>query len=169
MDRFFKAVLIAAAAALGVAFGFAIAAAAAQSVDTKVSAKPLVDLLQPYLLAMLNIVGMVVIGWAARLAEKYTGIRVTAEMREQLDRGLMNAAGAAYAKFSGPIANATIDVRHPLVATAYNHLIGGNAAKEAIDRLGVSPDRLKELLVSKIGILQATSVPASGSSGPAAP
>lgn len=130
--------------------------------DTSVSILPVYKLLEPYLVMIVGIVVTTALGWIGMLIKSRFGIELDASMNAKIQSAAMNAAGAVIARMEGPLGNAAIDLRSPIVKQGVDLLL--SKVPDAIAHFGLGPDELARIIQGKIGILQATSSPA-----PAAP
>jgi len=146
-------------AALAVA-SLALPALAAD--DTSVSILPVYKILEPYLVMIVGIVVTTALGWIGMLIKSRFGIELDASMNAKIQSAAMNAAGAVVARMEGPLGNAAIDMRSPMVKQGVDLLL--SKVPDAIAHFGLGPDELARIIQGKIGILQAT-----GSPAPAAP
>jgi len=146
-------------AALAVA-SLALPALAAD--DTSVSILPVYKILEPYLVMIVGIVVTTALGWIGMLIKSRFGIELDASMNAKIQSAAMNAAGAVVARMEGPLGNAAIDLRSPMVKQGVDLLL--SKVPDAIAHFGLGPDELARIIQGKIGILQAT-----GSPAPAAP
>lgn len=130
--------------------------------DTSVSILPVYKILEPYLVMIVGIVVTTALGWIGMLIKSRFGIELDASMNAKIQSAAMNAAGAVVARMEGPLGNAAIDMRSPMVKQGVDLLL--SKVPDAIAHFGLGPDELARIIQGKIGILQAT-----GSPAPAAP
>ena len=130
--------------------------------DTSVSILPVYKILEPYLVMIVGIVVTTALGWIGMLIKSRFGIELDASMNAKIQSAAMNAAGAVVARMEGPIGNAAIDLRSPMVKQGVDLLL--SKVPDAIAHFGLGPDELARIIQGKIGILQST-----GSPAPAAP
>lgn len=147
------------------ALGLMISAAFAGD-DTVVHVGPLFKaLVEPAIQSFVAVVVAVALAYATRLLKTKTGIELDADARKRVQDAAMNAAGMVLAKIDGPVSNLSFDVKHPLVKEGVDLLMA--KVPDALERFGITPEKAAEMILGKIGILQASApvVPAA----PAAP
>lgn len=94
------------------------------------------------------------LAYGTMLLKKKTGIDLDGDARKRVQEAAMNAAGLVLAKFEGPIANLSIDLKHPLVKEGADLLMA--KVPDALERFGITPEKAAEIILGKIGILQAS-------------
>jgi len=94
------------------------------------------------------------LAYGTMLLKKKTGIDLDGDARKRVQEAAMNAAGLVLAKFEGPIANLSIDLKHPLVKEGADLLMA--KVPDALERSGITPEKAAEIILGKIGILQAS-------------
>lgn len=128
--------------------------------DTTVQVLPLYKtVVEPIVLTLVGVLVPALLAYLASLLKSKTGIDLDADMRKRVQDAALNAAGSVLAKAEAPIGNLVIDVKHPLVKQGVDLLI--SKVPDAIAYLGLTPEKLAEIIQGKLGILQA--------SAPAAP
>lgn len=123
----------------------------AQAADgTTVDLSPTLSLVREYLVVGIDALIAAAIGWALRFLH-LSGSTKAAELAGQLrdflhgtvDRGI----DRALASVTGPLS--AIDVRNQVLASVLGYVQAN--ARDAVDRLGASPDDLRRLIESKLG------------------
>lgn len=144
-------------------FPLAIIAAMAQTTvttvptttgPTTISAASIYDTAVPYVLTALSAIVSGILAWLAALFQRWTGIRIEAEHREALHSAAMSGVAAALTKFRVNAEQVRFEVNSPVVAEAVEWML--RSVPDAIKALGVTPEALQKLVLSKISILAET-------------
>jgi hypothetical protein len=121
--------------------------------STTVDLLPWYQIAEPYLLAAFGVILTTLLGWLVQQFQVRTGIRVTDQAKASVQQAAMNAAGRILAAQEGNIAGLKIDVRSPAVAAEIPKL--QESVGQEIKTLGMTPERVGDLIAGKCGILQA--------------
>lgn len=145
-------------AAFAVLFSVAAFAADASVVSTAVDIRPFLSVLVQIVAAVLGVVGV----WAIKKALAYFKLpadsAANALLHAGLDRGIAAATAAISAKLaSGPV---SIDVKNALIASTVDY--AQTHLPDTLTYLGVSPDKLKEIVAAKLDV--ALAAPAASAS-----
>lgn len=136
---------------LVVVLALAVGSATPAAADTVVSAGPAYDFFQPYLQALADAAIVALIGWTARLVQRWTGIQIEARHREALHSAAMTGVTQALAQLGVRLDHVTADVHSEIVAQAISWIEA--SVPDAIKALGVSPDKVSMLASAKLGQL----------------
>lgn len=127
--------------------------------STLVTAAPLVTVLQPYLTALVTALVPILMGLALNAFQKWTGIKVDAGFRDQIEKAAANEAGKAVAAAGDNLAKEQITVKSGVAVDAAVKIMNSPHLQEAINATGATPDRVASLVVGEIGKLQASMPP----------
>jgi hypothetical protein len=143
---------------LAVAFflAFAASAYAGQSAPTWSPGQVYV-FVEPYILAAFGAIFSILLAWFAQLLKKRLDLDLSTQFQANLQTTALNAAGRIMASQEPAFANAKVDVHSPLIADELPRVMIN--AEDAITALGLTPDRVKALILAKIGILQTAANP----------
>lgn len=115
---------------------------------------PLYQAVEPFLVAIINyVVAPLLAGWIAYLGQRFLNIQVTNSQRAELQTTLANAAGRIVAQLEPAAMKESIPLSSPLIQAEVPKV--EEKAKQAIDFLGITPDRVAEGIQGHIGRLQA--------------
>lgn len=112
------------------------------------------QLLAPWLEMLVGAVAILItalLGWITAMIKQKTGIDIEARHREALQTALTNAAGLVISRVQGSIADVDFDVRHALVKDAILYV--NQAAPDAVERFGLTPQDIAEKLTAKLGLV----------------
>jgi hypothetical protein len=113
---------------------------------------PLYMALQPYVITAFGIVFSALLTWLCAILQKRTGVIINQEARETIQAAALNAAGRVMAAQDDRFAGVKVPINSPLIADEIHIL--STSAKSAIDQLGLTPDKVGQLIQGKIGQLQ---------------
>lgn len=130
-------------------------AAPAFAQTTTIEGASIFGALKPYLVELTGILVAGVLGYLATLVKKKFGLDIEAKHREALQTALTNAAGLLIARGDGLAAGVNFDVKNPLVAEAINYALKG--APDAMKYFGLTPERVRDMLAAKVGVVIAAS------------
>lgn len=138
---------------LAVGLALACAASVALAQSATVSAAPVVNGVEPLIVALANaiIAGTAVL--AASLLQRWTGAKLDANALATATAWAQSHAGAAIAASASNLTTAQIDVGSPLVADIVTQMTG--AIPSVLAAAGLTPDRVALLVAGEIGKLQA--------------
>ena len=134
----------------------AFAQAATADSGTTISFGGLAKTAAPYILEILSTVITLVIAWAAAQFSKLTSINVDEKWRESIHQAAMTGVSAALAKSEIVAADFKVDVHNNMVADAINWVM--RSVPDAINGLGVGPDAIRQVVLSKFTQLAETGV-----------
>lgn len=123
--------------------------------DTHIAVLPLYQAAEPYILALWVALLPVLVTWLAAQLQARTNIRISAAARDVVQQAALNAAGRVLAAQEGRIADLKFDVKHPAIAAEVPKLEA--SVGDAIAKLGMTPERVADLVQAKVGQLQAVS------------
>lgn len=94
--------------------------------------------------------------WIATIFQKATNIKVEDAWRQSIHSAAMTGVTAAMAKIGTKVDGLTIDVKYKIVKEAADWMM--RSVPDALKGLGLdkAPDKLNELILSKIGLLEQT-------------
>lgn len=128
--------------------------------ETTVSALPLYKILEPYVITFVGAATPVLMTWALVLTQSRLSflkdVRLTEQAKASVQQAAENAAGRVLAKAEGPVATLKFDTHSPAIALEITKL--QTSVGSAIDKLGMTPDRVADLVLGKVGVLQSQSV-----------
>lgn len=127
--------------------------------ETHIAVLPFYQFLEPYLVTAFGLLVSALLTWLVTQFQTRTGIHVSADARAAVQQAATNAAGRILASQEGSIANMSVDMHSPLVAAEVPLVTA--AVGDAINHLGMTPDRVAALVAGKIGLLQAAAAPAA--------
>lgn len=116
--------------------------------EEAVSAGGFFSVLLPYLVEVAAIFISIVVGWLVAKISKLTGLQIEAKHREALQTALQNAANYGLNSLGAKADRITFKVQNELIATALNYI--QKSSPDAIAYFGLSPVRLREMILSKI-------------------
>lgn len=119
--------------------------------DTEVSFAPLVNTLLEYLVPALGVLIAALIGWAAALIKKRTGLEIEARHREALHSAAMTGVRIALEKFAVSPSNLTADLRSKVLADGVEWI--QESVPDALKHFGLTPDRLSVIVASKLAAI----------------
>jgi hypothetical protein len=125
---------------------------------------PFIAALTPYIITGFGAVISGLAAWAVAVLKQRTGIAIAQANLDLFDKAATTQAGAIWAAADAGIANAKIDVGNPLIAGAAN-LILTRLPQEAA-AIGMTPGKVKDMIVGKIGALQASASPPAAATKP---
>ena len=127
---------------------------------TAIAVAPLIDALQPYIVAALGAAITGFIGLAATAFTRWTGIKIDAAYLASVKAAAVNEAQKAVASADASIATAQINVKSPIVKYAVETILGANDRnlQDALAATGASPGLVASLVAGAIGELQAKMV-----------
>ena len=128
------------------------------SASTTVAVLPFYQLAEPYILTAFGAIFSILMTWALAQLQTRLGIHVNDQARATLQTAATNAAGRILASQEGNVANMAFDVHSPLIAAEVPKVTA--AASDAITQLGVTPDRVRDLIQAKVGLAQMSASPA---------
>ena len=125
---------------------------------TAVAAAPLINALQPYIVAAVGAVVTYLTAQAVATFTRWTGAKIDAGYATAIEAAAANEAGKLVAGAVGNLASAQINVGSPGVASAANAIVGASSPllKKAVLATGLTPELAASLVVGQIGRLQAT-------------
>ena len=130
---------------------YLVTAALADSTTT-VQVLPFYTLAEPYILTVFGLVFSALLTWALSQLQTRTGLHVSDQAKASVQQAATNAAGRILASQEGNVATLKFDVHSPLIAAEIPKL--QVSVGDEIKTLGMSPDRVGDLIAGKIGILQ---------------
>jgi ABC-type transport system involved in cytochrome bd biosynthesis fused ATPase/permease subunit len=101
-----------------------------------------------YIDAVMSAAILFVIGFICAAIYKYTGIKIDQGYRDSLQTALTNAGALALNKLGNDLDGKVITTTHPAIDEALNYVLKG--APDAVKRFGLTPDRLRQMIVAKI-------------------
>lgn len=126
---------------------------AAFAADTTVSVLPWYQVAEPFVLTAFGVVFSALLGLGLSYLQKRTGIVVDQHWRDVIQQAAMNGAGRVLAHTEGNVSTMRFDVHNQLVKEQADAII--RKVPQALDKLGVTPEAVADLVVGKIGQLQA--------------
>lgn len=114
----------------------------------------------PYIVAALAGLIIAFLGWVTALIQRWTGYQITAAQRAQLHSAAETAAGKIWAAADIAIAKQQIKVGDPRLQTGIEWVLGPGA-RAAAEGLKTSRLDVENLIVAKLGQMQASSPPAA--------
>lgn len=119
--------------------------------DTTVSAGPLFQIVEPYLVSGLGALITALIAWAASALQRWTCVKIDEAHREALHSAAMTGVNMALARLGATADSLTIDTRSAVIAQAVAWM--EKSVPDALVHFGMTPGRLADLVESKIGLL----------------
>jgi hypothetical protein len=114
---------------------------------------PLINALEPYIVSAVGALIVALSAWAVALLRQKTGIAISQDNLFRIQDAAKTQAGIWIAKADAGVMDASVDVKSPGIASA---------AQTVLDRLppeatalGVTPDKMADMIVGEIGKLQA--------------
>ena len=124
--------------------------------STIVSAQPFVDLLLPFIQAIvLGVLVPVATAWFIRKLN----LDMEAQHRDALQTSLTNAAGLVIQKGAAQAGKLTYDTKSPAMAQAIRYV--QDSAPDAVRKWGLTPEKIAEKVRAKLPQVEATSAPAA--------
>lgn len=114
---------------------------------------PIYQFAEPYILTAFGVVVSILLSWGLAQLQTRTGIKVTADARERIQTAATNAAGRILAAQEGNLAHVSFPAGSPVIAAQVPKIEA--AAADAVKHLGMTPERIGDLIAGKIGQLQA--------------
>ena len=151
----FAAALVAACVGLGVHVAFA----ADGSPDNSVSLAAWVALFAPFINALAAALVSALVGVLLTYVNKWIGLSVDDKNRAALASAAQTAAGNVLASIEGDLSQKSFTINNAVVRDAVRWV--ERSAPGAIAHFGLSPDDLAQLVLGKIGALQAQMTPAA--------
>jgi hypothetical protein len=121
--------------------------------DTIVSAGPLFQIVEPYLVSGLGALITALVAWAASAFQKWTGVRIDQAHREALHSAAMTGVNMALSRIGVAANNLTVDTKSTVIAQAVAWV--EKSVPGALARFRMTPDKLADFVESKIGMLVA--------------
>ena len=119
-----------------------------------ISIQPLIQDLLPFVVTALGALITALAGFAVALLKQKTGIALSQQTLQVFETAAEAQAGKWVAAQAGSAwANASINVGNPEIAAAANLVI--SRLPEEAAQIGVTPDKMADLITGKIGALQA--------------
>ena len=134
-------------AAIAVAILCACPARAAA--DAGVPLGPVYEFLQPYIVAVLQVVLPMLLGWLCVLLKQHLGLSIDRDTQEKIAAAAASAAGRIMASQSARFATMAISVNHPMIEKEVDAVVG------ALGQIAPSPAAVGRLIQGEIGKLQA--------------
>jgi hypothetical protein len=131
----------------------ALVSLAAAVPDTAVSAGPLFQLVEPYLMSGLGALVTALIAWVAAAIQKWMGIKIDQAHREALHSAAMTGVNMALSRLGVVADGLTIDTRSAIVAQSIAWM--EKSVPGALAHFKMTPDRLADFVESKIGLIAA--------------
>lgn len=119
--------------------------------DTIVSAGPLFQLVEPYLVSGLGALVTALIAWAAALVQQWVGIKLDQSHRDALHSAAMTGVTMALSRIGVAANSLTIDTKSAVVAQSIAWM--EKSVPGALKHFGLTPDKLADIVESKIGAL----------------
>ena len=138
----------------------ALVSLVAAAPDTTVSAAPLFQLVEPYLVSGLGALVTALIAWAAAAFQKWTGVRIDQAHREALHGAAMTGVAMALSKLGVAADSLTVDVKSAVIAQTIAWV--EKSVPGALAHFEMTPDKLADLVESKIGLLAVAGPAATG-------
>lgn len=132
--------------------------------NTTISAQPYVDIIQPYLIAAVTAAVPIVLGWAAYLFQKWTGMKIDVANQDKLTKAAQNEAGKIIAAAGAEVATKSFTTNSPAIAAAANTILSAPKLQEAITATGMTPELMASKVTGELGALQAQMAPSSSAS-----
>lgn len=99
---------------------------------------------RPYVLEILSIIITLIVGWAALLIQRWTGMEVEAKHREALQTTLRNAAALLVESVDKKVETLNFRTSDPKVAEAIRYVTNG--APDALKYFDLGPERIAKML-----------------------
>lgn len=152
------AVLCVASGAMADAVATVVAPAGTTSVVTQpngtvVFIGPLINALEPYIVSAIGALILALSAWAVALLKQKTGIAVSQANLALFQKAAATQAGVWIAQADGAAMSSSVNVGSPGIAAAANKVISRLPDEAAA--IGVTPDKMADLIVGEIGKLQA--------------
>ena len=129
--------------------------------NTTIAILPWYQAVEPFILAIWGtVIAPALVIWLATQFQARTNIRVSDQAKAAIQQAAVNAAGRILAGQEGNVAALKFDVHSPLIAAEVTKM--QTSVGPSLDKLGVTPDRVADLVAAKIGILQSSAMPQSG-------
>lgn len=128
-------------------------------IGAPVTAAPLVEVLQPYLLSLEAIVVPLLVAWAARQISRWTGEKMDQAALDKISAAATNEAGKIILAADRSIANAKLDDKSAVVVASANKILNAPGLQAAISRLGVTPNLAASLVAGALGQAQKSMTP----------
>lgn len=130
--------------------------------STAVAATPLVEALQPYVVAIVGAL-ITAAGGILFAALKGVGVAVADAYQKQIEQACANEAGKLIAAAADNLAAKSITVGSPGIAAAANAIVAASSPvlAKAVTATGLTPERAASIILGQLGKLQAqmTSAP----------
>lgn len=134
-----------------------IVAAPAFAQDTRVSVGPFYDLVAPYVFMAVSGAVVGLLTWGTRIFKNWAGIQIEARHREALHSAVMTGVSAALARGQLRASEISIDVKSQIVKEAIDWAQA--SVPDALKFIGVTPEALAELAMSKLTLLATGAIP----------
>jgi hypothetical protein len=128
-----------------------------------VSAAPFMEILSPYINAVVQVVVAAGVSYGAFLWHKWTGREIAQADQDKVTKAAQDQAGIIFAKGEAGISTESIKVTDPRIQASAQFL--QRALKTTLDATGTTPDDVAHAVQAELGKLQAQST----STAPAAP
>ena len=125
--------------------------------DTMVTIAPIVEALAPYVIPVVVTLVGAAVSWAAQAAKKYAHVSIDAQLVDNIREAAKTEAGAILAKDARNLQGVSFHMDHPAILEAADN-VAEVAAKE-ISALGMTPDRVNQIVLGEVGKLQAVASP----------
>lgn len=122
--------------------------------DTVIEGKDWIDVIRDLAMAVASLLTVVIGGFATPFLVKWFGQKTAEELRKVLHSAGQTAAGMVVAKMEGPISNVKFDVHNKQLAEAIDW-VRQKGASDAVDKFKLSTDDIGNLILGKLGQLQA--------------
>jgi hypothetical protein len=120
---------------------------------TVVFLRPLIDGLMPFIISALG-AGIAGLGYMINAQLKRRGdAEISAANIDRIRKAAESMAGVWFAKQAPGVANLSVDVKSAGIASMANYV--ATSLKEEADSVGLTPDRVANMIVGEIGKLQA--------------
>jgi hypothetical protein len=120
--------------------------------------QPFIEVLQPYIIAVLSTLVSALVGLAVAKFTQWTNIQINASQVAALKSAAATEAGAMVAAASDNLKGRSISVGSPMIASAADRI----AAKlpDTVAAVGLTPGALETIVAGEIGKLQSAQGPA---------
>jgi len=125
----------------------AIAASVALAQETAIPADDFLAPIRPYLNELISVLAIAFVGWLTTWLRSLFKVNLDEKHRNALHAALENGARLAMEKLDASLKDKKIDVGSPLVKTGLDYVL--KYSPDAINYFGLSPERVREMLLAK--------------------
>lgn len=130
-----------------------LASAAEVSAAPTINLGGLWDSLAPLIRAFGESCIAALLGWVAVRIHRWTGLQIEARHREALHSAAVTGANLALDRLGERAGNTSIEVRSAVLAEAYDWVV--RSTPDALAYFGLGPDRVRQLIESKLSAIAA--------------